>query len=88
MAPSHRDTASESSGSERLTQLDRIERKIDHLDKTIRGDGEKIGHSGRLDRLEQESKRRSVFTMAAIGAGTTAIIGSAWAIITGGKVTP
>lgn len=79
-----RDPLTDSDTPGRMTQLDRIERKIDHLDKTIRGDGDKIGHSGRLDRLEQESKRRSTFTITAMGAGVTALVGWLWTLLTKG----
>jgi hypothetical protein len=37
----------------------------------------------RLDRLEQESKRRRMWTMAAVSAGVMSVVGTVWALITG-----
>ena len=84
MTPPSRDPLTDSDTPNRLTQLDRIEKKIDQLDRTIRGDGQTIGHAGRLDRLEQESKRRSTYTITAMGAGITALVGWLWTLITKG----
>ncbi len=55
--------------------FDTVFKKIDDVDKMIRGNG-KLGVNTRLDRLEQESKRRSRFRWLLATALVMAIVGS------------
>lgn len=67
--------------------LQRIEGKLDEALRCLQGDlpNGRPGLVGRVDRLEVADKRREWWSKAAIGAGMTALIGTAWQFITGGK---
>jgi hypothetical protein len=73
------------SDSKPMNQLDRIERKLDAIDTTLRGDGRGVvGHATRLDRLEQANAERKWWGRTVIGASVGAVIAAAFALLKSG----
>ncbi len=82
--------------SEGNDKLDRIISKIDHLEELVSCPEtglivkvdrieQRLPHKleVRLDRLEVSEARRQKLTWSAVGAAVTALIGAAWALLTG-----
>lgn len=57
-------------------KLDRIEEKLDGMDRYLRGDHETLGVTVRLDRLEQSENRRNWWTTTSVGAALAALTGA------------
>lgn len=66
------------------TALSELKDTLDSIDVVLRGDGKNIiGHTGRLDRLEQSEKKRTKYLALAVGSALTALGSGLWSLFTG-----
>lgn len=83
--PASNDTAIMAALARIEGQNERQSAKIDEMDRALRGstDGATPGIVTRLDRVEGHQARATRWAWSAAGAAMTAVVGSAWAILTG-----